>query len=553
MKVIRYLIIIVFFFFLLNTGNSQQALNTVNNNYGCGTVLNELQVEYMNNTRELRQQVNLSLMRNQQINIPVAVHVIVENDGQLAPEDLTPMQVDEAIENLNNTFASVGLNFVSCLGVNYIAEDGYPWPDYDRNIYPSFPQADLTVPGPNNSPVLNPNIENETEFIVALENRIPSMLNIFFAPGLDNNPNLFGWAGFAGFKGIFDFDWIFVRSDVANTNVLAHEIGHYFNLYHTTQGEGDITGNVFVNEVVARPPDGSNICPNNDPNNPGFMDTDIKCNCGPNVGDELCDTPAAGQHPQFLECVIDCEYVLGDDPASAPCTTYGVSNPITNDSNGDHYEPDVGNIMAYTYIECLSHFSPQQINRMLVSLVVDRPELLSTNCLPCSFSESFNNTDIHNANTFEVYPVSGDIFSQATVKSGNLFTVYNARESVCLNTSFEAEYGSTFIAYIDGCEGPTLKTKGRYFSKSPLSNFKINPNPVSSQAVIEYELKSDSKVSFSLFDTTGKQVANLSQSEQKVAGLHQLSFNVSNLPTGIYYCTMQANDHIETQKIVITK
>ena len=538
----------MFFLFLLNTGYSQGTFNTTNSNNGCGTVLNEVQVEYMNKTRELRREVDLSLMRSQQINIPVAVHVIVQDDGPLSSIDLTPTQVDEAIVNLNNAYNSVGLNFTICTGINYIANANYPWGDtYTRDFYPSFPQANLSS--------LNPNIiDNETEFIVAKDNRVSGMLNIFFAPTLDNHPTLFGWAGFAGFKGILDYDWVFIRNDVANTNILAHEIGHYFNLYHTFQGAGEPTGNVIEYEVVARPPDGSNTCPNNDPNNPGFMDNSIKCNCGPNIGDELCDTPAnweAGGDP--LECVIDCEYVTGDDLDSYPCTTHNIEwgawNP-TVDPNGDLYQPDVRNIMSRTYIECLTHFSPQQIDRMLVSLVVDRPELLTSNCFYCPNTESFNNTVLHDENLHEVYSVYDNIVSEATVKNENLYTVYNAGKYVCLNPSFEAEYGSNFVAYIAGCESPTLR-KNSIFSS--VQNFKVYPNPVSAQAVISYELNNDSKVSFSLFDTTGKQIATLLQNEQKVAGLHQLSFEVTNLPTGIYYCTMQANEHIETQKVIITK
>jgi len=310
-----------------------------------------------------------------------------------------------------------------------------------------------------------------------------------------------------------------------NGSTLAHEIGHYFFLHHTHRG----------NEFVARSNEGGN--------------------CGPGVGDELCDTPADPHgrtgYPGIKSCINQ-----GD-----PCTydNSGACNAV--DDQGNEYNPDPTNIMSYGLSNCRTFFSKGQINRMLVSLKVDRSELLD-NTSDCALFEIFDESKVYNAGLpKETNEVSWKIQSQATVKgesvpdSGNGAKVeYSAGGFILLHPPFKAEYTSTFLAHIEGCEQPTnLKIRDEVQTNSIVTNLNVYPNPFSNRATIDFNLLEDSQVSISIFDLMGSKINNIVNGITLKAGIHKTPIVATNLPAGIYYCTVQTGDYISTKKIVLTK
>lgn len=109
---------------------------------------------------------------------------------------------------------------------------------------------------------------------------------------------------------------IVIKKGCFSGDVLAHEMGHFFSLGHTFEGNG------------AENVDGSNCT---------------------TEGDGLCDTPAdpftdGDPMDQYID--DDCRFIFG-----------GV------DANGDYYNPDLGNIMSY--YECAKcGFTWEQLNKM---------------------------------------------------------------------------------------------------------------------------------------------------------------------------------------------
>ncbi len=78
-----------------------------------------------------------------------------------------------------------------------------------------------------------------------------------------------------------------------------------------------------------------------------------------------------------------------------------------------------------------------------------------------------------------------------------------------------------------------------------LSNY---PNPFKGQTTIRYELAKEAKVSIKVFDMAAKQVAEL-VNENKLAGVHTIEFDGSDLEAGIY--TYQLN--VEGQQSINRK
>ncbi|MEO8513217.1 MAG: T9SS type A sorting domain-containing protein [Ignavibacteria bacterium] len=78
------------------------------------------------------------------------------------------------------------------------------------------------------------------------------------------------------------------------------------------------------------------------------------------------------------------------------------------------------------------------------------------------------------------------------------------------------------------------------------------PNPFNPSTKIDFSLPQDAKVTIKVFDITGKEAANLVNSDMN-AGNHSISFNASNLSSGIYFYTISAGNFSKTMKMILTK
>jgi hypothetical protein len=79
---------------------------------------------------------------------------------------------------------------------------------------------------------------------------------------------------------------------------------------------------------------------------------------------------------------------------------------------------------------------------------------------------------------------------------------------------------------------------------------KIYPNPVTSNTVISFYMKSSSDVKLTIHDTNGKNISTLI-SEKLTSGQHSIVFNAGQLSNGIYYCTITTATGISVMKMVL--
>jgi hypothetical protein len=228
--------------------------------------------------------------------VPIAGHIVRRTNGT---GGLSLSQYFQSIDDANFYFANSGIQFYS-LGIDYIDDD---------DLFNETAGAEIDI--------------------LRQMNVVPAAINVYYAP------NLTGLCGISSFtfssvQGIvMDNDCSGVPS---NPSTMPHEIGHYFNLYHTHE-------TAFGAELV----NGSN--------------------CG-SAGDLLCDTPA---DPNLFDSV------------TYPSCFWGGS---ATDANGDLYDPDEHQIMSYTTPLCADIFSPQSETRAVNVLVNQRASLLSRGCTP---------------------------------------------------------------------------------------------------------------------------------------------------------------------------
>ncbi|MEM9300330.1 MAG: T9SS type A sorting domain-containing protein, partial [Bacteroidota bacterium] len=156
-------------------------------------------------------------------------------------------------------------------------------------------------------------LDSSEEGELAGPNDVSSVVNMYFSGTLTSGQaSLCGYTRFPPSS-----DRVFVAAGCATgVGTTAHELGHYFTLYHT-HGR---TNNGTTDELVAR----------------------VDCE---SLGDEICDTAADPN----LSGKVDggCNYIGGDV-----------------DANGQQFVPDPKNLMSYSLQSCRDLFTPSQYDRI---------------------------------------------------------------------------------------------------------------------------------------------------------------------------------------------
>lgn len=78
------------------------------------------------------------------------------------------------------------------------------------------------------------------------------------------------------------------------------------------------------------------------------------------------------------------------------------------------------------------------------------------------------------------------------------------------------------------------------------------PNPFNPATIIKFSLPQKSFVSLKIFDVLGKEVQILVE-EEKSEGTYEVTFDAANLPSGVYFYTMQTDNFLSTKKLIVLK
>jgi hypothetical protein len=78
------------------------------------------------------------------------------------------------------------------------------------------------------------------------------------------------------------------------------------------------------------------------------------------------------------------------------------------------------------------------------------------------------------------------------------------------------------------------------------------PNPFNPSTTIPYGLTERSHVSLAVYNTLGQQVALLLNGEAG-AGYHDVQFDASSLPSGVYFYRLQAGSYTGTKRLLVVR
>ena len=86
-------------------------------------------------------------------------------------------------------------------------------------------------------------------------------------------------------------------------------------------------------------------------------------------------------------------------------------------------------------------------------------------------------------------------------------------------------------------------------------SFRLNqnyPNPFNPVTNISYSLPRSGEVSLLVYDLLGKEVARLVDKQQE-AGYHKVTWDASNVSSGVYFYRLQSGGFTQTKKMVVLK
>lgn len=276
---------------------------------GCGTVFDSATVAYLERFEPQIQEKIQSIVSNRDAaefsaSIPVRFHFVRQTNGT----DGQAHNTASLINALNARFSGTGFSFSQCGDIGYI----------------------------DNSALFNYTIAQEAA--LRTEAYTPGVVNVYLVNAfVGPNSNVAGYT-YQPMQNAADI--IVMTYGAALTSTFAHEMGHFFGLYHT---HGKINCGPLTDELANG------------------------CNCQ-TAGDNVCDTPA--------------------DPGLAGLNCLGsllngctYDNMTLRDANQQIFTPQTDNIMSYAPDNCRNQFTLGQKNRMAAQYQLYRTYLsCSTVC-----------------------------------------------------------------------------------------------------------------------------------------------------------------------------
>jgi hypothetical protein len=133
-----------------------------------------------------------------------------------------------------------------------------------------------------------------------------------------------------------------------------------------------------------------------------------------------------------------------------------------------------------------------------------------------------------------LHPEAGTTYD---LRESDVVTIEPTSDEVTLRMAIGTQ------AFVDGAVDDVLPTE---------LTLTAYPNPVQSQATVQYTLTEPDDVRFEVYDMLGRRVATLANG-RKQAGVHELPFDASGLASGVYFGRLQVGGQTLTQKITVVR
>jgi hypothetical protein len=159
--------------------------------------------------------------------------------------------------------------------------------------------------------------------------------------------------------------------------------------------------------------------------------------------------------------------------------------------------------------------------------------------------------DVYKSNINEFSPSAYEWLGSTIVGGNGVFT-YEITDptieaiSVTATTSDGNTTGFSFLELITDVEKEDNNIPTEF---SLAQNY---PNPFNPSTTITFSIPNEQLVSLKVFNSLGEEVANL-VNENKPIGNYSVSFDASELPSGVYFYKISAGNFVETKKMILLR
>ncbi|OGU10365.1 MAG: hypothetical protein A2X61_11390 [Ignavibacteria bacterium GWB2_35_12] len=135
-----------------------------------------------------------------------------------------------------------------------------------------------------------------------------------------------------------------------------------------------------------------------------------------------------------------------------------------------------------------------------------------------------------------------------------------AGDEVILSPGTRAEIGSNVHVFIDDCGTQAIVSKDDKKGSSKLIEssfinykFVVVPNPANNSIEVKFKLEEGSPVQIQIINSLGQTLLCQSDFYNNTATEKKLSFDVSTLPSGLYFVVLRSQSFVQSKQIVILK
>jgi hypothetical protein len=101
-------------------------------------------------------------------------------------------------------------------------------------------------------------------------------------------------------------------------------------------------------------------------------------------------------------------------------------------------------------------------------------------------------------------------------------------------------------------QATSIEDEGSLLSPNSYNLAQNYPNPFNPVTTIKYSIPESGNVSLKVYDILGNEVASL-VNEEKTRGVHSVTFDASDLSSGVYFYKIHSGSLTSTKKMLLLK